>query len=513
MEEKNEQRADMKMVVCPHCKVTLEEGQKFCHNCGSPAPKPLLGNDDISLDNVILPPKKEKKKYLGVQLVQKILLLLLSILIFIAPFLPIIKYHDDSQNVDISFNLVDEIIMFANSFGRLDDEDTAEMIRDAYNDVKGYQEEWEKNKELDKYVDYVKDVLRIELRSAEYEVSFVAILCAILAILQLILSIGLVIFAFFSLISEISSNIKDFSRLTLHILGINTIVMLGNTFLFRYSFGLHALKIKMAVPQVLICILFLLVVTALIVCRVIVRKEKISIGTGINHAVSLILSVLLLISIFAPLVRTEIKTSFDNKMDMLGRIEKSEPKKAYTDLDYSLFFSLNLSEREKEAYFETEDAKKTEEIKRYFEGFGFYTKLQFRNGEAMNLNQRIYSRMLFAYGAYEFSGFFSFGVVASWLLAVFSLVFIWINLYEMITGKRTILVVPVLTKIFAILMAIILILILVIMSFIVNYNAEGIGLIYESKIAYGSIMSLVCTILLASVPPAIPKDKEEENLQ
>ena len=491
--------------VCKHCGVTLNDEQKYCYNCGKKVTKP--NNKKTASNNA-----------LGI--VKKSLILIVAIFMVITIFCPIISLeindYSDDNDIKINFGAVDAIVMFANSMLNLDTEDVFDQLDYLKKDALDYYNEWRDGKEINKLVRFVKDAINISMRAETQKIGLENILLFAFSFAQIVLSLLLIIFAIISFVSIFNSEMKDFTNASLKILIFNLIIVFINAYVFKYAFGLpilesevfeytfrlyafrlYAPEIKSGRMQIWVYFIALISLLAMAVLRRVVNKEKIAVGTLVKHAFSLFFSVVLLVSVFAPIVSTEVKTAFVNS--------SSEGRHATAKMDGGLFYAFNISEEEKDTYCELDDNAKEQVIASNYFKLRNYTKLEFTKGEANAINQEIYSQLLLSFGAYEYCFVFVLGAIAMIFVAAFAFGIICHNAYELATGNPTKLFLPITAKVLAILMSLIIIAIVIVSTVFVNFNAHQMDISYDAKIAYGPIMMLIASIGLICVPPAISK--------
>lgn len=501
---------------CPTCGKELNEGQNFCPNCG------VAVNAQAQAVQASVAPKVRhsgtNQKSFILDLIRRSLVLAMAIFLLVAAFLPMIKLKMDlgDEKVNVNFNAIDGIAFAVNSFASEDEKETTKAMEDLYEDmdVEEYEEDWENGDELDRFSSCLKKVFHIMLRSEEISTSSLLIGIMILSIVQIVLVILLFVFAVLSFVAVFVKKMKGTGRLPLLLMGLVAVVMLANAFAFTLSFGgsisvLDVVSVSAAMGAIPICVAVLTVALMLIffVLRL-VDGDRIRVGTVVKHALSLIFAVILLVSAFAPVVKTEVKTAFDS--------DESNPQRATAFLDASLFDYLDWSKSQKEEFddLSTKEmkAQANEMAKMTFFWLQMYTKREFQKGEADAVNGALFSTLLLGYGAYEFSTLFTLGSLAMLLVFLCALLLIWKNVYELATGRRISAAMSIPVKILAILMAIIVLALVIVMSLIVTNNAENIPYtafevknIYKAAVAYGPILMLVSAIGMACVPSAISK--------
>ncbi len=485
---------------CERCGANLAAQEKFCHNCGYP----------VNFHKKTLPQAKKKQgtKKFVLDIVKKSLVLSMAIFILISVFLPIVKAEVEvfDEKIKIKYSSIDGIGMFVNSCFSLDEDELNDELAEAMDNWGKYEDDWEEGEALDKLEGFVKRIKTVQLRSEEVTVTAGGVLVVILSIVQILLSILLAVFAVLSFVSVFTRRTK-FSGLSFLLLGLNAVVIFTNAFALKNEFKLHVLQIKIAAAPIWILILVTCIAIAFAMLRLLVDKEKIRIGTIVKHSLGLIFAFALLISAFAPVVSTKIKTTFSNA---------DSEKRATSTLDSSLFYSFDWSDEYKEAVEEMEDLafrKRYEIARSYFSDFSLYSKLEFEKGEAKVENQNMYSWLLLAWGAYEYSEAFVIGGIVMIGIVFCALLLIIYALYEFAIGIRINLAISYIVKTIAILLAIAILVLTIVTSVIVNNNSEIVDLIiYETTIAYGPILTLIFAVAAVCVPPAISKKKLRRDL-
>jgi len=327
----------------------------------------------------------------------------------------------------------------------------------------------------------------------------------VLSILQIVLAILLVIFASLSFASFFTDKVKAFHGASLVLLGLTVALMLVNACTFKLSnmvslaIGTMDIDMEFSTVQVCVTVFMLLLMAVFTVLRVTVDKRKITVGCFVKHALSIAFAVALLISVYAPVITTEVKAQFKNS---------ETAKRETSSMTGGIFAYFDLSEYQEENFeYMLEENEIQEAVEWQFSRFENYTKREFAKGKgtAAEVNQSVFSYLLLGWGGYEYSDLYALGTVAMMIVILCAVLIIWKNIQEFATGKRLPSFVSVLTKLFAFLMVLTVVAEIIAMCIFVNYNAKTVDIIYKSSIAYGPILMSIFAVILACIPSAESK--------
>lgn len=501
-------------LFCSACGVELCEGQNFCPNCGTAVMKKQPLQTRITQPKKIRQPRTNRKSFV-LNLIRSSLVLALAIFLLVAAFVPMVKMEIDAdgEKVNLQFNAVDGIAMPISSFFSENEKDTLKEITEIAEDMEEYEDEWADGEELNQFARFAKKMIHVMFRSESVGTTGGMILAMILSVAQIVLAILLVIFATLSFVAVFCQGIKISVRLPLVLSGLTALVMFANAFALKLVFNVDfsildiVAATSFTATQIWAAVLTLVLMLVFFVLRI-VDKDKIRVGTMVKHGLSLVFAFVLFASVFAPIVSTEMKTSFSSN--------KAGQQRATSTLDGSLFECFSLSEDTKKDMDKLSskqlNAQTNDTVKMEVLWIEEYSAREFEKGEADPINKLLYSSLLLGYGAYEFSDLFALGSVLMILVLLFALVMIWKNMYELATGSRIGFGISVTVKILAILMAALIVALAIVMSVIVTNNAQNLPYaadelkpVYKSMIAYGPILMLVAAVGMASVPSAISK--------
>lgn len=444
------------------------------------------------------PPKVSKKPFV-MSVIKSSLILALALFMLISAFAPIVKMDIDEiagEDVSVGFGTIDGITMLISSAFQMEDDEVSEIRSELTKEMSEYFTDWENGEELGKFSEYTKKTLHLFLRSEDTPMPIGVIFVSVFSIAQIVLAVLLAVFAALSFASVFTDSVKPHFGLSFLLLGLNTIILPTNAYAFTLWLGDGNMKLSgIAVFTIIFAIAIMI---AFFVLRLAVDREKIKASVIVKHALSLTFAIVVLASAFAPIVTTEIKTTFENSED---------PKRVSTTLDGSLFSDFALSETDKDEFDALDQKAKITVANEHVSSFSYYTSREFKRGDANGLNTMVYTYLLLAFGAYEYSGLFTFGTAAMILTLACALVVIWQNLHELATGKRLHISIALTAKIVAIVMAVAITALAIVMSSIVTHNAGIVDVIYKSKISYGPILMLICAITMVCIPPAEPKAK------
>lgn len=467
---------------CKKCNAALKPEQKFCSNCGT----------------AVNPVTKITKKPFIMSIIKNSVLLALTIFMLISAFAPIVKIDMDdeftNEDIAVGFGTIDGITMFVNSVLKIETDEASEAAAELTEEMFEYITDWEEGDELDKFSQYTKKMLYLSLRSEENTTPVGVIFVCIFSIAQITLAVLFAVFAALSFASVFTDSVKSHFNLSFLFMGLSTIILSANAYSFKLLLGYG--NIRLSGIAVFTIILSISIIIAFFVLRLVIDKARLKVGVIVKHALSLTFAIIILFAASAPIVTTEIKTAFDGT---------DEPKRVSTTLDGSMFSDFQLSETDKEYYTSISNLPKKAMVKELMEEFKNYTYREFKKGEATAENTTLYTFLLMAFGASEYSAIFAFGTAAMILTFACALILIWQNLHELATGKRLHLSISLSAKIVAIVMITTVLTLAIVMSFIVTNNANVVDAIYKSKIAYGPILMLICAITAICIPPAEPK--------
>jgi len=452
-----------------------------------------LKSQEVSFENI---EKRKSKTPFVMSLIKRSLILAMAIFMLISAFLPIVKYETEYNNekVEVRLNAIDGIHIFVNSLLPLDEEDIKDELDDLYDEAEKYESDWNEGEELDQLSKWLKKGIKLYVRSEDVNIGGGIVFVALFSIAQIIISILLAVFAALYFASAFAKKLKGFPRVSLILLGLNPVIVFANAFAFK---NLLISDGKITVLQLCVVIISALIMLTLFVLRLIFEKQKIKVSSIVKHCISLVLAMVLLLSAFGSIVSTEVKTNFKNSADS---------KRATSSIDSSLFYAFELSEDAKENYDKSSNKEKKDDIRETFSKFNLYSKRDFEKGKADTLNKAIFADLLLAFGFYECSELFGLGTVFMILLVLCALVIIWQNLYELATGKRLNLSIPISAKVIAIIMAAVILTLAMVISVVVTENADYIsGIIYKAQISYAPILMLISAVAVTCIPPAISK--------
>lgn len=510
--ERYVEEAPVQAKFCRGCGEELVPEALFCSKCGFPVSKPIENNATKS--------KSINKGYVK-GIITKSIVTLVALLAFVFAFLPVITVKTKIYDIKVDFNVsvIDGIVFSFDAMQSLDDEELEDTR--LYEKISDLSDELDKNDsdaDDDEIERIVRKLLPLSIRlmlksdAAPYAPSYT--LNIFIGIIYLLVTVALLAFSVLDLVFFIlkKENIK-YSASALRLLTSIPALSLVVYIAMRFSFFSSTMDIGFAQLSsgigsgVLLNLIFTLALTIwLAVERIfIVEKPKVSAGIIVKRSLSLAVAVLLLFSVFIPVISFKVKTQFENS---------DEEKFAVTKLDSDIFNEFALTDDMIEAFEKYEGSEADESLMWYYNSLSSYTKRQFETGKANIVNTTI---LFYAFNGYG-------GAKISWLIALIPMlmiftslmaaVIVWLNLYSITTGKSMHASVSICAKIFAVLFTVLALAIVIVFITIASYNLENaleaaelaksrIGV----KIAAGSIVALVSSVIMASVPVRIKKKK------
>ena len=502
------QEENNKYIFCTQCGTRLSRDFSFCYNCGSKVQHDLTSeskvetkaeaaNIELAEEQQIV--KNKKPKAFAFDIVKKSLVLAMAILMLVAVFLPIVRYSMEyypDDEVALKFTAIDGIHMLVNSFRSLDDEEMRDEMEEMTETIEEYMDEWFEGEEHKKLSAHMKKMIMLMLKSEHVKTPWEFAFIGVFSLAQIILALLLLVFAALSFAALFTNKIKDFSKASFIILGINAALLAANGFVYYLSFGGKYTPAKFTAIQICVLAFAFFIFLAFTLIRFLVNKNKASVGEIVKRSLGAVFAVVLLFSCFAPVVATEVKVQFANSND---------EKRLTSKIDTSLFPEFWLDEQTKEQLDDSNEKSIDFQITSDYSRLGLYTKKEFQKGDDDGLNKSIFAALLLNYGAYDYCGFFSFGTAAVILVFMCSVALIWKNLYELATGERLSSGISIPTKVLAIVMSVVVLAVIITACAIVKNNAGFIDIVYKARIAYGPILMLVSAVAVTCVPDALRK--------
>lgn len=354
--------------VCPVCGRTNPENANYCMHCGA----------DMK-GGVKAEPKKERSRFLSLAFFRNCALLLISILLVVFAFLPLVKYpyiaDPAYKGITIRFNMIDSVVFFFDSMHReteeeLKDSALAEKLVDLQAQI---QSESALNNgaitpHLKKLIqETVKTMARIGLRSEETSVSIAGLVATVCAILYMMICAALLTLSTLNLILFLLGSPAPYSH-ALRLLCLIPAACLTFYAAFFAQVGTNAGNASLCVGAVLTLAFSCTGIAAFALIGFLQRKTY-SVGGIVTRGLSLTAALLMLCMIFTPLLSAEITTTFSGK-------DKTVTQTA--QLDSALFDGLWMSE---EAYAELEES-----VPDLMESFSHFTRYGVKRGDAYLLN-------------------------------------------------------------------------------------------------------------------------------
>ena len=520
------QEENNKYIFCTKCGTRLSREFSFCYNCGAKVQRDIIVETKVestpetklestpetkaeipSLELFEEHPVVKNKKPRGfiLNIIKKSLILAIAILMIVAVFLPVVRYETeylDEYDVSMKFTAIDGIHLLVNSFGSLDEEDMRDEIEEISDEIEEYTRDWTNGEELEKLSSYIKKLFKLYLRSENISTPWELVFIGVFSLAQIILALLLLAFAALSFAALFTNKIKDFSKASFIILGINAALLAANGFAYYLSFGGKYTPAKLTAIQICVLIFAFFIFLAFTLIRFLVNKNKASVGEIVKRSLGAVFAVVLLFSCFAPVVSTEVKTKFANS---------NQEKRLTSKIDTSLFTEFWLDEQTKEQLDDSDEKSIDAQIMSNYSRLEDYTKKEFEKGDDDGLNKSIFAALLLNYGAYDYCGFFSFGTAAVILVFMCSVALIWKNLYELATGKRLSSGISISAKAIAIIMSALILALIIVSCVMVNYNVKPIDIIYKARIAYGPILMMISAVAMTCVPDALRKTYQKQQ--
>lgn len=481
-------------IFCKKCGVSLPQDSKFCYNCGSEVDRQVCLTDTVETIAEEITVKKKREKSFVMDLFKRSLILAVAILMIVATFLPFVTTDFEylgAENLKIKFSAIDGIDMMFNSFGSLDEEDLQDELESVLDEYEGYADDWADGEEQGELSRYLKKIVKVSLRLENIHTSWELAFIGVFSFSQIIVAIALLVFAALSFASLFTDSIKAFQSSPFILLGINGIIMLANGYAYKLMFGGKPTVTRLTAVQISTVASLALIFLIFIGIRIFVEKNKVKVGEMVKRSLSLVFAVVLLCSCLAPVVSTEIKTTFSNRDDETRITAKIDP---------SLFGEFYIDENTKENLEKSKESDIDTAIKSTYSTFSTYTKREVERGEANDINKSVFAGSLLHYGLYDYCSLYAAGSAAMILVFVCALIMLWKNLYEFAIGARISSAVSIFAKVFSIIMSVFILVLLVVACHIVKYNVHMLDIVYKVRVAYGPILMLISAVAVSCVP-------------
>lgn len=435
--------------------------------------------------------------------------LLLAVIMVISLFVPLFSvevnladFGYDKEKVNVGFNTIDALTHSVNLFLEFDEDDIEDEWEDLIDYSDKYEDDWEDGKSTAQFVTYLKKSYSLELKRIDPYFSVNYVMTFIFSLAHIIIALITVILALIRFISCFKKDIKPINNTVFGLLCIDAVVLIANAYCFNRVISGSDEDISIT-AQIVLYAIILSVMAGLFVIKMLNKPFKVRTGEIIKRSLTVTMAIIILISVFSPVVSTKIKGEFRGEDD-----ESS----VESPLDSKLFGRFELTEDEKEYYeelFEEDSARYSQFA--FYSFVSSFTKKEVKKADqqVQLQNAEVYSVIAFSGGTYEFSEFFALGILAFIMVVALTLLILFMNIREFITRKRTPSAIMVLAKTFLIVMSALVAILAIVMTVVVNFNADFAEIKYQSNIAYGPILMLIGTIGIACIPAVSRKELAE----
>ncbi len=379
---------------CPVCGAECTESSRFCNVCGTAL-------SAKSVETVVVSHKKEKKREktalnpLKIRLlVRNCVLLILSVLLLVSSFLPIIRVdfaeiEKDAKGLYYDVSPLESVVLMFNNMQNLDNEELLDTL--LYEKITELGEDMEDN-DAEKYSDLsnrekravrkvIKLFARLSMRSEQNRLGVSVMSAGILSVFYILLAVAAFVLCLLNLLAQLfgwkslfpfATKLTVISAMLLPVLYFCLYLVLAADI---GKIGSEKMLKMSAMVIINLCLVGAIAIY-LFVERIIVARNTVSLKRSIVNALVITLSIVMLALLFAPTVGVNVNALLENK-------EKERDVKI--DVNTSYFSSFELTEEQIEDMYDSLGKSTDDKIERIESLPGelrYYTATEVKRGEA-----------------------------------------------------------------------------------------------------------------------------------
>ncbi|MBR2612116.1 MAG: zinc ribbon domain-containing protein [Clostridia bacterium] len=363
-------KEEPKQKVCRKCKLIFPAEKRFCLRCG----EALIEKDSLLR-------KKSKKDWFSIT--KQLVLPLIALLFLVFSFLPVFQWDlgeslDVNEKIPVRFSAMDNVIVMFDAAM----DDTAEDIQNSrlYEKFEDIMEEI-KDREIDPTDEdlrlsrsdkrlleqFTKISMRLTLRSETTKLTAKYVVSAVVSVLYICFAIVLFIFALITAIRTIKGE-SVCKTIVQKLLAFSPFAVLI-TYFVNKNIVFIPTKPALNIVPLIVVIAYIITYTIL----VLIKEKKMSIKTIVFKSLAVVLSFIMVCSVFGGFFTVGVKGIFKNG---------SEERTAETTLDISYYLNHEMDEETLE---DLVDVSQPEKIKTILSTLpGLFSAKEIREGVADN---------------------------------------------------------------------------------------------------------------------------------
>ncbi len=509
-------------IVCEACGTESAPDAVFCSVCGTRFEKranPRSNNTHDSCKKVRAP---KSKSVLSVrEIVKKSIVSLVSLLILIFAFLPVVtlNFKVDStytkvNSFDVKLTAFDCIGMCFDSMKSMDSDELRDS--DYYDEILNITEDLSDDLDSDELKEACGKLtfytIKMFLSGKNAKFRVVYLISAVLALALVLLALATFVLSVIDLILFVlRKEITVLSKIVKNFLALLPAFMILLFAAISYSYGginSSNCTSSLTATNVLVIVLSLCTLVYLAVDRIFFSgKLEVNVKAIVFRSLSAVFACVLLFTMFMPVMSLNVKTEFDGK---------TKAESASVGFDASYFGNFDLTEEQLDEYEGKTEETVVFQIQGAFKAIGEYSKKEFLRGESNVQNTVILNNAFCGFGGADCAWLMAMIPVASLLLGAIAVILIWQNIIAVVEGTSPRGALTITVRIIAIALAAVAVALVAVFAVVSNYNLDfvdfstlfGRGHSATVSVNAGTIVALIFSVALICVPMGRRNKKE-----
>lgn len=514
-------------IVCELCGTESPSNATFCSVCGSRLEKKpgIQVNNRHDRSNVSRIPKS--KSSLAVrEIVKKSIVALVSLLILIFAFLPVVTLNFKVDNAytkvnsfDVKLTAFDCIGMCFDSMKSMDSDELKDS--DYYDEILNITEDI--SDDLDRaelkeaYGRLAFYTIKLTLCSEQAKFRVVYLISAVLSLALILIALAVFVLSVIDLILFVlRKEISVLSKIVKNFLSLLPAFMILLFAAISYCYGginSQNCTFALTATNVLIIVLSLCTLAYIAVDRIFFSgKPEVNVKAIVFRSLSAVFACVLLFTMFMPVMSLNVKTKFDGK---------TKTESASVDFDASYFGNFDLTEEQLDSYENMTEFDAINQITAAFSSLGSYSKKEFSNGDSYFKNTTILNTAFLGFGGSDYAWIMAMTPVISLLIGAIAVILLWQNTIAVVEGTSPRGVLTITVRIIAIVLAAVAVALVAVFTVVSNYNLDLVdfstlfsrGNSATVSVNAGTIVALIFSVAAMSVPMGKINKKEIEYIE